>query len=379
MEISSDNKKTKNLTLKKSRLKAYKFALLSVLFALATIILSLISYHLYLNNVEINYELKEVRKDIDLSAEFSQEDAEALNLSLILPSKPSDNFKKSSLVNSMRELPFLDTDEKSYRAFLINEDLQVVDAQSKVGNLPIFSIKNIDLITESDYQKIIERISNKVRESNIKRFELDISFSNLDNYLDFLKDLKLEQFSEGISIGIYIYPKWGDYVDYSFFAPITNSFSTNSDLDEVLQYVDYIKIKSYDYTGPKDILPGAISPKTWFKQILQYYTKKDYNKEKIFFGINTQAYEWGDRVIAFQPKDNYSLLQEEAKVYSRSDFLKLKEGMTLDPMKEDGIDESIYRYNINGVEFITIFPENELIVELEELVKSYGFGGIFYK
>lgn len=379
MEISDQKKRIKNFEVKKSKIKAYKFALLSLLFALTTIILSVLAYHLYLNSVDIKYELKEVRKDIDVSDQFSQEEAEALNLSLILPTKPSTSFSKSSLITTDGELPFLETEEKSYIAFNINEELQVAEKPSNLRGIPIFTIEKKETIDESEIKEIIKVIKSKVQESDVKRFELDISFTYIDNYLDLLKNLKLEYVSSDITFGIYIYPKWGDFVDYSFFAPISNSFSINANITELNQYVDYIKVMSFDYTGPKDILPGAITPKSWFRQILQYYTKKEYNKEKLILGINTQGYEWKDREIAKKPEENYSLLQEEAKVYNRIDFLKLKEVYSIETFFENSIDESINSYNISGIEYLTVFPENDLILELEEMARSYGFGGIFYK
>ena len=178
---------------------------------------------------------------------------------------------------------------------------------------------------------------------------------------------------------IYLYPKWGDEINYNNFAPITNDFHKSDLITQASKLVDYIKVMSYDYTGVLDILPGSITPTNWYEKVIQYYISKVQDRNKIIMGINTESYQWPEREVAINPILNYSFLKKEAEIIPRDFFKEFIRQNSMKKESEFNIDEDVFKFTKENKSFIAIMPSDEQIANQVKIAGEYGVYGIFYK
>lgn len=256
-----------------------------------------------------------------------------------------------------------------------SKDIKVdgVNSYTEVFFLTPETIENLNI----DSETLAEDILGYISQNNIRSFALDVSFTFIPGYMDLLEIISSSIKDSFVSV--YLYPKWGDEVDYSHFATITNEFHKTMDLEKISQLVSIINVMSYNYTGPLDILPGPITPAWWFERTIQYYIKSGVPREKLKFGINTNAYEWPKREIELNPILNYSLLSQEALEIPSTVFQEFISENSINPTQINGIQEDIYRYTKNSVEYITIMPTEKQITQLERVASYYHIEGIYYK
>lgn len=314
---------------------------------------------------------------------ITDEHAEVKNLEQVETNEKEVEVLNTDSIVKSEVQPYKDTDTYSRLSLEIDQsgaltNVLIQPGETKNYNEIIFidteTIKNLQVETSD----IAENIADYVTTNGITNFALDVSLTNIPNYMNILEEVALG-IDKSFNLSVYLYPKWGDKVDYDHYATITNSFHQGMNLAEISLLVDQINVLSYDFTGPLDILPGPVTPIWWFERIIQYYIKSGVDRDKLNMGINTEAYEWPEREFAVDPLTNYSVLATEAEAIARSTFLEFVEDNELEPERVYGISEDVYTYQKESVDYIGIIPADLDITVLERIAALYGIKGIFYK
>lgn len=256
---------------------------------------------------------------------------------------------------------------------LTNQGAEVIDR--------IYITKDVreDVLFQNN--TLVNNIKNYIEQKNLEVVELDISMTYYSNYLELLQNLNSDLVEDTVEVEIitYLYPKWGNEINYINFQTISNQFHRNMNLSELNSVVDKVKVLAFDYTGPLDILPGPITPKDWFERIIQYYIHEGIERDKLEVGINTNAYIWPEREIAIDTKDNYSVLELEADAMTFNNFQNFIAQNGIAPETVEGMNEKIYRYIFENERKIAVFPSTEYIESLVQLTAEYGISGMFFK
>jgi hypothetical protein len=367
---------SKDLKKKPNRLKTISLLLIPILI----IVVALFIYYFYFK-ANITYIDNNIVNTV-LGNSITKEEAEAKNLAQQI--QRINTMRGVSKITLVRDSGTSKEQNMSYSRLSLEidsngtinkKDIQVegMDFYTEVFFLTSDTIKNITVDSDIVAKNIIDYISK----NKIYNFALDVSLTYLENYMSLIERVSSEL--ENSSFSIFLYPKWGNEVDYSHFATITNDFHKTMNLEDISKLVSSIYVMSYNYTGPQDILPGPVTPSWWFERIIQYYISSGVPREKLKMGINNSAYEWKRREIETNPIMNYSLLNQEANEILRNDFEDFIEENNLKSSNITHIEEDLYNYTKDDVEYITIIPSDVQIQRLEDIVSSYGLTSLFYK
>lgn len=376
----------KQLDLNISKKKGGKYKVTKILvlfFFIVAALFSLLAGYLYFMRTNKILERKDLINVIT-DNNITKEQAEWKNLSLIQKSPVDFNsLEASSIITVQGVYPFVRTNDASVKNIEIKSDGTIVPIdtallESTYSNIFYINQDSIDQL-EVEIENLSKNISDFVIENEIINFELDVSLTYLNNYRGILESINNDLAGYDYELVIYLFPKWGNEVDYSNYATISNKFHREMNLKEISTLVDKIKVMSYDFTGPLDILPGNITPNDWYEKIIQYYISEEIPRNKFIMGINTNAYEWPEREIAYDPITNYSVLNHEAAIIPRDKFKEMIASNAMQPLNDNKIEEEVYKYTTNNKKYLTIFPPDKKIKDLEKLSSEYGIYGVFYK
>jgi hypothetical protein len=361
----------------KNKVRVKIWIIFALILLILTIILSFILYTLYTNK-KINTRIIDKTETVDL---INNTDVEAEERNLLNVQKdPKDRLELQAEALKTKENSGL-TVLYSVKTLLIKSDGSI--QESKPADVSNYT--NILYITDDEIKNlkvdsaaIAQSVINFLATNNIKDIEIDISFTYYSDYNNFLETISPILKENGIKLTIYLFPKWGDRINYKHYATISNNFHIYADYKRLSELVDEIKILSFDFTGEYDILAGPLTPKDWYENIIRYMIYKGIPKDKISFGINTLVHVWEYRNYEADQLLNVSTGSIEATRYSADIFNELNK-VDLQELNISNEDERVYTFNMEGKKYIAVVPQQEYITELENLVLEFGITKIFYR
>lgn len=354
--------------------------ILNILLVLVILSLTVISIYLFyfnkgVSDIVTNEEVEVLRDDIsNIEAELLTYDQITPNNDLINDLKP-DYSIFSSLVarNSAKFLERVtlfsknDIDEPIYyESVNINEiDSNVTHSLSDEYSSYFKNSLTIPLIfTDKELNPNVDVLNNL----DLK----DFSYSNDIEYIGvveenftvgevtkLLKYIKEEFNKKSILI---LNPR---YIDNS------NEYDLIRDFDELNSVTDIFLIKTHPYTSLNSYLPGPITQRSNFIDIIQYYLF-NLPKEKLKIMINNNIYVWPFREIETNIEFNYLDENPQATLFTLRTNL-LNELPTI--LNTEDSDTFLNDEQNNT---IVLTQSNEFIKLLEDIVLSFGITSIVY-
>lgn len=307
-----------------------------------------------------------------------------------------ENTKLDALSNINAEKEnFVEPDVNLYPILYYEDSVNEINEFSEKLAIEVYEIKagNIVLNSENlikkpytaiiyskekvaDFTGLVLQISSDPNINSFRALEIDTSVSsNTEEFFRFVIDLKTKLKVLGVELILSIYPKWSSYIDYSYFKSIWINFDPEIDFLPYVPYVDAIKVKAFDYTSLKSILPGPITPFSFAKEVLQYMLYKGFPKEKLILGINTKSYFWTYRDFVEDFKQNHYTDANQAKVMNYTETINILS--KIEPIETNSGDMA--GYFITDKKYVLVYPTHESINKLVNLAENFAIKGISFR
>jgi hypothetical protein len=319
--------------------------------------------------------LTEIQDDL-----ISAREAEIENLKLVNKKPVDQDFLRKDvyLENSYTFNKSKFQNSSTRMIEILNDGTVDFSSSSNEVNIPIVFIKDYESfkLTKNDAGKIAKSLRDALIGKRFEGIELEYSLAiDLEFYYELIAKLSEELKGSEINIQLGLLPMWGNTVDYSYHKNYKAVYGTKIDFNKINQYVETFKIYSLDYTTPNSIHAGPLTPLDWFEQIIQYHISNGVPREKMLMAINTLGYKWVNREYYISDLDNF--VNEELQ----SEVLTVGEIENLPDYKksESSTGDVMLKFREGENDIIIVYPPENYIKKLEELVSEYGLGGVFYR
>ncbi|MFS8131071.1 MAG: hypothetical protein ACMG57_03765 [Candidatus Dojkabacteria bacterium] len=271
------------------------------------------------------------------------------------------------------------------KAYEITKDLKlskqvILDSYAKKDSFaPIFYFK-LDTLTDNnpDITALSSLIATEVSSNNYKIIYLDTSFTYIKDFNILIANLKNTLNAKSIKLGLYLYPKWGNEVDYNNFLQVTNQYHKNTKLADIVNSVDEVIIELYGYSNEYSILPANIAPVDWAKSVVAFTAQEVTSKNKVYFEINNNYFVWPQREFSDTPNNNYAVLDLQAEILNQNQF-DAKNYIQSSTNVLGNTLETMKTLEVSGKKYISVSPTQNNIDSLISLIASYGFPGYIIK
>lgn len=315
---------------------------------------------------------------------ISKAEAERRNLDNVVQTPIEiNNLKKDTNVTISQDTS-ISTGLVIGNAYEVTKDLtlnkqQILESyKAKTNFAPVFFFKLDALSINVDVNALSSLIMSEVNSNNYRIIYLDTTFTYVKDFNVLLLNLKTALAAKSIKLGLYVYPKWGNEVDYNDFLQIANNYFTDNKLADIQKMVDEVVIQLYGYSNEYSILPANIAPVNWAKAVVAFTTLQTTDKSNVYFEINSNSYIWPEREFVTNTKDNYSVLDPQAEVLNKLQFTA-KNYSEINSNDLGDTYETMKTLEIGGKRFISVSPKQENIDKLIAIVASYGFPGVIIK
>ncbi len=225
-----------------------------------------------------------------------------------------------------------------------------------------YNSTNISLSTYTIRRKNIEKILEDINKFNFGGIDIDyerISSSDKENYLAFLRELKVELGKMRKTLSVSVFPQWHNG---TYHTEQIESISVQ-DYAEIGRIADEVRIMAYDYTLQTSRTPGPVSPISWVRDILDYAVRM-IPREKVWLGVPLYSYEWiNGKTVALTYTSVYNLLSNS----------------NISPLLDSEIGESYAEFACNdGEKCYLYFQNKESIQKKREIAKEYRIAGVSY-
>ncbi len=248
------------------------------------------------------------------------------------------------------------------------EDLRKTIEGSSIKIVPTiasFEASNISQVLKDEVslRQHYDKLVKEVEDQGFDGLDLDyegIFLKDQENFYKLLEMLSTYFHGKNKILTIAVLSKWGDDIGYSF-QPETRKVQ---DYARIAQYVDQIRIMTYDYTSPGGLAPGPVAPIEWMDSVLNYAVQKA-PKEKIMVGVNLYGYIWA--------------AGESSRAVDYRQIADIKEQIgNADFFYSDSHQEAAVRYVQNGKTHFGYFADPRSILARINLAAKYGVRGVSF-
>lgn len=246
---------------------------------------------------------------------------------------------------------------KQFLNFCRENDIRVIPT---IGS---FSFSTMDSVLSSK-QSVDTHVKNIISELDKYNFDgIDIDYERIrtsrkDNYEYFLGQLSLELDKRNKVLSVAIFPQWGDNINYSTHKDTVSV----QDLSLLSDFVDEVRIMTYDYTLQSSSTPGPIGPINWMEDVLEY-TLANIEKEKIWMGVHLYAYRWKEG---------------EAVALTPASFRSIVNSSTINTQFREDIAEGYAEYSCDSTRCFLYFQTKEGVNLRRNLARRYEIAGVAY-
>jgi spore germination protein len=272
------------------------------------------------------------------------------------------------------------------------KNIKVMPLIANITKLPnnkeFFNQKIIHDLLESkeNWNRISTFMISEAKVNNYYGYQLDlenINIKNKQNFLDFVKFLKLEFNKENLKLSAAIVSKISDdEKDYA--KSYWQNWAGVYDYIELSQSLDFVSVMAYDQ--PRS--PGPVATQEWSDRVMKYTLTK-IPKEKVSFGIPTYSWVYRSqdlknkkmhfRMVDYGLMSTWKAQQEKQKLIKLSaegykkayrDYWVTGSGVSTDYGGQEWLS-----YNLNGKNY-TIWSENaDSFKSKLDAIKSAGVRG----
>jgi spore germination protein YaaH len=216
---------------------------------------------------------------------------------------------------------------------------------------------------QEKYDRQIDFLIKEVDDNNFDGLDIDyeaIFLKDKEKFYSFMERLSTAMKSRGKMLTIAVLSKWGDFINYGFM-PETRQVQ---DYAKLAEYVDQLRIMTYDYTSQGSTSAGPIAPISWMEDVLSYAVKR-VPANKVVLGVHLYGYSWANG--------------EAGRALDYGQIANLRnEGRVVDTLYSDISKESLLRYNRDGKAYYAYFASPQAVQERIELAARYGINGVAF-
>lgn len=378
-----------------------------IILVIVLIVVAVITYYLY-TNPQITYSYQSNVTKIYLSDKSEREIEQETLINTDKQSKNVNELKVTgwipdwdladgynTLVNQSNRFysisPFwlIPNDDGSLNevANSVNPELINFTKNNNIRLIPTIPLFDHDILSNilnnrEYFNRHILEILNKIDTYKYDGIDLDYESTKLEDkglFFEFLETLSRELKSRGKIFSFTVMPKWGDKIYY----PSLPQTRLVQDYKRISDLVDEFRIMTYDFSGKTSQQIAPIAPLEWIERVIQYAINSGVERDKIYLGVHTYAYDWSERAKL----ESIDLINwygnlipikdlEEASAYYFGSVENVIRNYSMSYTYDTIWGEAIGEYMFEGEKRIVVFPTQESINARKDLASEYGIAGI---